>query len=463
MPHRARSKPGTAGHTISVSTHTAAPMLPESAPAPRRNKQFSRGWEAGYRQGLRLGQEAFTRRFEGASIIIPTSNSRESLMSCIDSIEANTSMPYEIIVVDHASTDGTASALRRRGGNIRIGTHSADRGFAGAVNTGLMMAKGHQIVWLDANMRVTGNWLHNMVQCLESRPDIGAVAPVMHPMEGPQGMEASYRTLSDMGSLAAETDSQRWVPADRLASSCVLIKREMLEKTGYLAEGCGRNAGWEDWMMRLRHLGRVMVIAGDTFIYQAGAPAGGASGLGADDAVSEEDRSLLQAKWGDFHKRLQASDYGGGMLNLDQKSADFVPAHILVSVIEGRVYWLEEGVKRPVINYTPYMEGIPAPVRVSMLEIRQLALGRPIRAEELRLRLSTGKLQAEGHEGALFRLPDGRLIQVRHNTCREFITPYAAESWGLAGRFQDEAPEEIQNLQEGLPILPRNGLSSDYL
>ncbi|MNX10188.1 N-acetylglucosaminyl-diphospho-decaprenol L-rhamnosyltransferase [compost metagenome] len=467
MPHRARTKPTMAGHKVRVSTHVTASIPPESASGPRHRKQFSRGWKAGYEQGVRLGQEAFASIFEGTSIIIPTFNSRELLMNCIDSIEANTPMPYEIIVVDNASTDGTVEALRRRrGGSIRVGVHPANLGYARAVNTGLMMSKGQNIVWLNPDMLVTEYWLNNMLLCLESRPDIGAVGPVTNNSEGPQQREVSYNTVSEMWTFAAkynQKDSRRWALTDRLASFCVLMKRETLEKTGYFDEDYRlRNAENDDWMIRLRYLGRVMVMAGDTFIHHVTSETGGAPPGFEEGQINEENSRLLPDKWGDPHKRLPTLG-NHGMLNQALKSADYFPAHILVSDLRGRNYWLEYGIKRPVVNYIPHMDGLPVPVQMSMLDLRQLVMGRPIRAEELRLRLGAGKLQNEGREGALYRLSDGRLVQVQHNKYREFITGYAADSWGLTDRFLDEVPEEIQNLQEGLPILPRNCLTSAHL
>ncbi|RUT29149.1 glycosyltransferase family 2 protein [Paenibacillus zeisoli] len=465
MPHRVRTKPSMAGHKVRVSKHVTASIPSESTSGPRHHKQFSRGWKAGYEQGVRLGQEAFTSRFEGTSIIIPTFNSRELLMNCIDSIEANTPMPYEIIVVDNASTDGTVEALRRRGGGIRVGVHQANLGFARAVNTGLMMSKGQNIAWLNPDMLVTEYWLNNMLLCLESRPDIGAVGPVTNNIEGPQQMEVSYNTAAEMRTFAAkynQKDSRRWELTDRLASFCVLMKRETLEKTGYFDEDYRlRNVENNDWMIRLRYLGRVMVIAGDSFIHHVTSQTGGAPGF-EEGQINEENSRLLADKWGDPYKRLHTL-VNHGMLNPALKSADYFPDHILVSDLRGRNYWLENGIKRPVVNYIPHMHGLSVPVQMSILDLGQLVMGRSIRAEELRLRLGAGKLQNEGREGSLYRLSDGRMVQVQQNKYREFITGYAADSWGLTDRFLDQAPEAIQNLQEGLPILARNGLVSVHL
>ncbi|MBU0569720.1 glycosyltransferase, partial [Patescibacteria group bacterium] len=47
------------------------------------------------------------------SVIIPTYNSAETLIACIRSFEKQTIQPLEIIVVDNASTDETATRLKK--------------------------------------------------------------------------------------------------------------------------------------------------------------------------------------------------------------------------------------------------------------------------------------------------------------------------------------------------------------
>ena len=77
------------------------------------------GLEAGYKEGLRSGYEGFSNLFEGTSIIIPSYNQVGYLKQCIESIRENTDLSYEIIVVDNASTDGTADYLRGLGSLVR--------------------------------------------------------------------------------------------------------------------------------------------------------------------------------------------------------------------------------------------------------------------------------------------------------------------------------------------------------
>ena len=136
----------------------------------KRHASYKAGMEAGYSQGVKAGYSSYDSFFEGTSIIIPSFNQAGYLKLCIDSISDNTELPYEIIVVDNASTDETAAYLRGLNGQVRYCILPENYGFSGAVNRGLMMAKGTTMLVLNNDTLVTDNWLENMLGCLNSIP-----------------------------------------------------------------------------------------------------------------------------------------------------------------------------------------------------------------------------------------------------------------------------------------------------
>lgn len=74
------------------------------------------------------------------SIIIPTYNRLGLLRSCVESIRAHTRSPYEIIVVDNASDDGTEAYCRAS--KLTFISLPENRGFPLACNIGLQLAAG---------------------------------------------------------------------------------------------------------------------------------------------------------------------------------------------------------------------------------------------------------------------------------------------------------------------------------
>src|SRR5437667_8345798 len=89
------------------------------------------------------------------SIIIVTWNVSGLLADCLHSIVPNTSsLAVEVIVVDNASSDGTADRLQRDFGWVRVLANDCNLGFARANNQALAMARGRFILFLNPDARL---------------------------------------------------------------------------------------------------------------------------------------------------------------------------------------------------------------------------------------------------------------------------------------------------------------------
>jgi glycosyltransferase involved in cell wall biosynthesis len=88
------------------------------------------------------------------SVIIPVHNVAEYLQECLDSVIAQTIKNIEILCVDDASTDNSASILSYNAAidnRIKVITHKKNMGSACSRNTGILHAKGEYIYYLDAD------------------------------------------------------------------------------------------------------------------------------------------------------------------------------------------------------------------------------------------------------------------------------------------------------------------------
>ncbi|MFC4099616.1 glycosyltransferase family 2 protein [Paenibacillus xanthanilyticus] len=460
----------------------AATRRPKARPVARKKRDWYRaGYDSGFETGTRLGHESFGSLFDGTSIIIPTYNQLAYLKSCIASIVDHTDLPYEIIIVDNGSTDGTAAFLQSLSGQIRYRILDSNRGFAGATNTGLMMAKGQTLLLLNNDTIVTDRWLDNLLTCLNSDPRIGMVGPVTNYISGSQQIEVPYVNVEEMPEFAREfnrSDSAKWHLTDRLTGFCLLFRRELLERTGYLDEGYAiGNFEDDDYNVRVRLQGRLLVIARDTFIHHYGSVS--IKALGSElEAVNRNNSTFFSEKWGNPHElieqvntllRRDAQARAAAAPPGEPESADpsspplpsesaFFPQGVAVRGVREQIYWVENGQRRPVAGALSF----PC-ARLSQVDLLRWPIGEPMDALEAELRWR-GQPAGDGigpMNGSALS-PDGQLYMVEQGVKRRLATQAAAEFWGLQYRVHlTPAVEEWALLPEGLPIIAPSRVSAN--
>ncbi|RPH05739.1 MAG: glycosyltransferase [bacterium TMED46] len=84
------------------------------------------------------------------SVIIPTYNRKHTLQRAIDSVLAQTFKPYEIIIVDDGSKDGTKEWLLQNYPSVQC-IHQPNNGVSSARNKGIQISQGSWIALLDSD------------------------------------------------------------------------------------------------------------------------------------------------------------------------------------------------------------------------------------------------------------------------------------------------------------------------
>jgi len=101
------------------------------------------------------------------SIVTPSYNQAKYLEECVRSVKEQSHVPYEHIVVDGASTDGTVELLRELSSSpgyqhLRW-TSEPDRGQSDALNKGFHSARGDLIGWLNADDKYRSRCFEHVV------------------------------------------------------------------------------------------------------------------------------------------------------------------------------------------------------------------------------------------------------------------------------------------------------------
>lgn len=116
------------------------------------------------------------------SIILVNWNCYEVIFDCIDSIlNANLTFPYEIIVVDNNSEDGSREILEKKYSSVRLLKNSFNNLFAGANNQGFSISEGENILILNTDTIVNREAIEKMLDYVDGRNDKIATCKLLNP------------------------------------------------------------------------------------------------------------------------------------------------------------------------------------------------------------------------------------------------------------------------------------------
>ena len=104
------------------------------------------------------------------SVVIPTFNRISLVARAIDSVLKQSLNPYEIIVVDDGSDDGTSEMIQNKYKSIKL-IQQQNNGVSAARNNGIKHAKGDWIALLDSDDEWTEKKLENQVDRLIKTPE----------------------------------------------------------------------------------------------------------------------------------------------------------------------------------------------------------------------------------------------------------------------------------------------------
>jgi GT2 family glycosyltransferase len=212
------------------------------------------------------------------SIVILTLNQLDYTRKCLDSLFAYTDVPFELIVVDNGSKDGTwayLESVRKKRKNVRLIRNPENMGFAFGCNQGIIISEGEYMVLLNNDTVVTRNWLKRLKQTLNAVTGAGLIGPVSNYVSGAQRVEAGdLKTLDQIQGFAGSLLIQRAgqvSEVNRLVGFCLMVKREVFDRVGLLDSGFAvGNFEDDDLCVRARLAGFRCVIAHDVFVYHFG-------------------------------------------------------------------------------------------------------------------------------------------------------------------------------------------------
>lgn len=230
-----------------------------------------------------MNADAHARCSLDLSVIVLSWNVRELLRECLQSVircqasgvsgqmGVRIALPTdicpltpELIVVDNASTDGSAEMVAAEFPEAKLIRNAENLGFARANNIGIAASTGRYVLLLNSDTVVPAGALASLVAFMDAHPQAAACSPRLAQPDGaPQpyafGRDPSLGYLLRRGLTRAlfRRPLHDWAVAEPLgvdwvSGACLLVRRAAIEQVGGLDEAMFMYFEDNDWCRRMR-------------------------------------------------------------------------------------------------------------------------------------------------------------------------------------------------------------------
>ena len=215
------------------------------------------------------------------SIVIVTWNARQFLEQCIRSIHEETkNIPFDLIVVDNASTDGSQEMLQSDFPDVKIIRNEKNLGFSRANNQAMRnildAADSDFVLLLNVDTVIEDCAIERLVSHMEDNPELGAAGPALVLPNGKRqtggagylpGVLTGFNYFFFLSRLfprmakplflngSISTKRKKPVSVDWLSGACLMIRRNVIEKVGLMDESYFFYVEDIDWGRRMRREG----------------------------------------------------------------------------------------------------------------------------------------------------------------------------------------------------------------
>jgi O-antigen biosynthesis protein len=216
-------------------------------------------------------------------VIIPVYRGLAETQRCVESaMAAHTLTAREIVVVDDASPEPALSAwLAERAGEgfFTLIKHSENRGFVASVNEGMRLHPDRDVVLLNADTEVAGDWLDRLAAHAAREAHVGTITPFSNNAticSYPRFCEANPlppgETTAGVDALFASVNAGKSIEIPVGVGFCLYIRRECLDDVGEFDEAnFGKGYGEEvAFCMHAAKAGYRHLLAADVFVFHQG-------------------------------------------------------------------------------------------------------------------------------------------------------------------------------------------------
>lgn len=216
------------------------------------------------------------------SIVIPTRDTMELTLACLESLREHGVPGTEVVVVDDAGTDGTDEAVRHRFPSVRVIRNAEPAGFTASANRGLTATRGRMVLLLNSDTEVLPETLPALLETFENEPRLGVAGALLSYLDGAEqwsgGAEPGrlwlFLQASGLGRfvgklwfrrrpsrrVAPDESAKALRPVDWVTGAALTVRREVLEEVGRLDERFSFYAQDLDFCQRVGDAGWLVAV-----------------------------------------------------------------------------------------------------------------------------------------------------------------------------------------------------------
>ena len=222
------------------------------------------------------------------SVIIINWKTPRLLADCLDSLKADPNFDsFETIVVDNNSGDESVAMLKDRYPDVKLIENPDNKGFSKAVNQAIPLCQGQYLLLLNPDAKVVSSAVSTLSQYLDQNPQVGACGPKVLNADGTlqlacrrafPSVAASFYRMSYLSLLFPKheaiskynmtfADPDQLLEVDALSGSCMMIRRQVVDRIGLLDEDIFMFGEDIDWCWRVKESGFKVMYVPEAVVY----------------------------------------------------------------------------------------------------------------------------------------------------------------------------------------------------
>jgi len=210
------------------------------------------------------------------SVVIVNWNGMKWIKKCLDSLSNQSYKNFEVIIIDNASTDGSAAYIRSNCPKVKLIQNSKNVGFGSGNNMGVKQAKGIYILLLNTDTWLESDFLEKILN-ISKQNNYSVIAPQAKNYKSKEGQ--NYITKIDPFGYPVYLYGEQYRNKKSffLTGSCLFLRKQLFIDTKGFDENFFMYCEDIDWFWRLLLLGCNFNYTDKVSVYHA---AGGSTGKG---------------------------------------------------------------------------------------------------------------------------------------------------------------------------------------